>query len=316
MIKLSRIRVIVISVLFLMLAISVAAFAEEIPMLPQEYYGTLTLNGTPAPVGTELVAKIDGVQRGSLITTSVGKYGGPGTFDEKLVVSGQYSDIAATVTFWINGIQAEQTAVYQPGELVELALTAGGGGTASTAVSIAPPSKTVQQSETFTMDVIVAPGKPIAGAQFDLSFDPAVLAVLSVTEGGLLKQNGADTYFQPGTIDNTGGKVSGAAGTITTPGGEVEGAGALATVTFSAKGAGSTNLTLSNVKAGDKAGQSVPVTVSGGSVTVKEQSSSGNNSSSSSSSSTTQPVSPQPMVSDIEKAKQQGLSAFKITTDG
>ena len=91
---------------------------------PEEFYGNITINGVAAPVGTVIVAKISGVERGTFTTTEAGKYGGSGTFDPRLVVSGEGADTGKTITFWVNGSQADQTAIYEPGESKELNLIA------------------------------------------------------------------------------------------------------------------------------------------------------------------------------------------------
>lgn len=91
---------------------------------PEEFYGNITINGVAAPVGTVIAAKISSVERGTFTTTEAGKYGDSGTFDPRLVVSGEGADTGQTITFWVNGSQADQTAIYEPGESKELNLTA------------------------------------------------------------------------------------------------------------------------------------------------------------------------------------------------
>jgi hypothetical protein len=92
--------------------------------LPEEFYGDITINSVAAPVGTVIVAKIEGVERGSFVTTEAGKYGGPETFDSRLVVAGEEDEVGETITFWVNGALAKQTAIYEPGESKELDLSA------------------------------------------------------------------------------------------------------------------------------------------------------------------------------------------------
>ncbi len=92
--------------------------------LPEEFYGNISINGLAAPAGTVIVAKIGGVERGSFTTTEAGKYGGSGTFDSRLVVAGEEAEIGETITFWVNGYQANQTAVYEPGLSRQLNLSA------------------------------------------------------------------------------------------------------------------------------------------------------------------------------------------------
>lgn len=90
---------------------------------PEEFRGNVTVNGAPAPVGARIIAKINGVERGSFTITEAGKYGATGTFSDRLVVSGDEADVDHTITFWINGSQASQTPVYEPGESKELDLS-------------------------------------------------------------------------------------------------------------------------------------------------------------------------------------------------
>lgn len=92
--------------------------------LPEVFYGDIAVNGAPAPAGTVIVASIGGVARGSFTTIEEGAYGGPGTFDPHLIVSGEDPDIGETITFLVNGYQAEQTAIFEDGESRELNLTA------------------------------------------------------------------------------------------------------------------------------------------------------------------------------------------------
>ena len=49
----------------------------------------------------------------------------------------------------------------------------------------------------------------MAGWQFDITFDPAALEAINVSEGDFLKTDGGATFFQGGTIDNTAGKITG-----------------------------------------------------------------------------------------------------------
>jgi hypothetical protein len=93
------------------------------PQLPEAYYGTISIHGTPAPVGTVITAKIDGQVKGTFTTTQEGIYGGPDTFDPKLIVAGDEYDVGQTVTFWINGVQAEQSDNYDWGTNTNLDLT-------------------------------------------------------------------------------------------------------------------------------------------------------------------------------------------------
>ena len=113
--------VLAIIVVCLLMAPALPASADI--TLPEEFYGDIIINGLAAPAGTVIVAKINGAERGSFTTTEVGKYGGSGTFDSRLVVAGEETEVGETINFWINGERANQTAVYEPGESKNLDLS-------------------------------------------------------------------------------------------------------------------------------------------------------------------------------------------------
>ncbi len=136
-------------------------------------------------------------------------------------------------------------------------------------VSVSAPTQAVSSGTQFTVNITVQPNNAIAGAQFNLSFNPALVSVISVNEGNLLNQNGASTYFMPGTINNTAGTVTGVAGAITAPGKTVSTTGTFAVITMTAgTPKGTSILTLSNVIVGDINGQSVNVNVVNGQVVI------------------------------------------------
>ncbi len=92
-----------------------AASSSEVPQLPRAYYGAIAIDGDPAPAGTEIIAMINGTEKGSFVTASIGVYGGSGTFDPKLLVAGSECDVGDIVAFRIDGMQAHQTDIYNPG---------------------------------------------------------------------------------------------------------------------------------------------------------------------------------------------------------
>jgi hypothetical protein len=87
-----------------------ATFAALIPAFPQAFYGTVFVNGQPAPLGASIEARGTNVKNGipgnPITTTEAGKYGGPTAFDLKLVVQGNLTDGSA-IEFYINGVKAE-----------------------------------------------------------------------------------------------------------------------------------------------------------------------------------------------------------------
>jgi len=139
-------------------------------------------------------------------------------------------------------------------------------------VSVSLPDEPIVSGQEFTVDILVEPGVPIAGVQFDLGFDPSVVTIDKVEEGDLLKQSGASTYFNPGEIDNATGNIIGVAGAITTPGDTVSSSGTFATlVVTTGKKAGSCTLNLSKVIVGDKEGKPVPIDVRSSNVNIIEE---------------------------------------------
>jgi len=102
------------------------ALAQEQPVLPAAYYGTVTLNGQPALAGTVIKAKIGGEVRGQITVKEAGKYGGPGPLDPKLIVNGTAADEGKPVALEVAGIQAAETMTFRSGDIKEVNLTANG----------------------------------------------------------------------------------------------------------------------------------------------------------------------------------------------
>jgi len=92
------------------------------PVLPAEYYGTVTINDAPAPAGTIITALIDGQVVGTLTTTTEGAYGGSGTFDPRLAVQG--ISTGQEIQFRINGYTADQTSTFSSGSTQQFVLSA------------------------------------------------------------------------------------------------------------------------------------------------------------------------------------------------
>jgi hypothetical protein len=51
-----------------------------------------------------------------------------------------------------------------------------------------------------------------------MSSDPSPVSITGVTQLDSLNQDGANTYFTPGTINNANGTLKNVAGAITSPG--------------------------------------------------------------------------------------------------
>ena len=77
-----------------------------------------------------------------------------------------------------------------------------------TAFIISTPASSIPLGESFSINILIEPDRPIAGAQLNLKFNSSLIVVNSVEEGNLFKQNGSKTIFNAGNIDNTAGTVS------------------------------------------------------------------------------------------------------------
>jgi hypothetical protein len=103
-----------------------------LPGIPNQFYGSVTLNGSPAPDGTTITAKINGVQVAST-TTSGGKYG----YEPIFYVSDPNSDrTGEEVVFFVNNVNTGRTSFFSNGGHTQLDLSASGG----TSTPSAPPS--------------------------------------------------------------------------------------------------------------------------------------------------------------------------------
>ena len=115
----------------------------------------------------------------------------------------------------------------------------------------------IHTGDTFTLDILAENIADLAGWQFDIAFDPAVLEVLNVTEGDFLKTGGGTTFFHGGRIDNAAGKIIGLnAARLAAQG--VSGTGSLVRVRFKARSVGETQLTLQNFELGAITGENIP----------------------------------------------------------
>ena len=119
-------------------------------------------------------------------------------------------------------------------------------------------SKTpIHREDTVTLDIRAENVFDLAGWQFDIAFDPAILEAVDVSEGGFLKTDGGTTFFQSGSIDNASGKITGL-NAARLSGGGVSGTGLLLQVRFKAKAAGETELALDKFQFGSTTGDNIP----------------------------------------------------------
>ena len=115
----------------------------------------------------------------------------------------------------------------------------------------------IHTGDTFTLDIRAENITDLAGWQFDITFDPAILEAINVSEGNFLKTDGGSTFFQGGTIDNAAGKITGlSAARLSAQG--VSGTGTLLQVRFKAKSGGETELALHKFQFGSTTGDNIP----------------------------------------------------------
>ena len=142
--------------------------------------------------------------------------------------------------------------------------------TVATGIGYAFSKTPIHLGDTFTFDVRGENVSDLAGWQFEIAFDPAVLEAVDVSEGDFLKTDGGTTFFQSGRIDNTAGKITGLiAGRISEGG--VSGTGSLLQVRFKAKSESETELALGNFEFGSNTGENIPASPLEIRITVEER---------------------------------------------
>ncbi|WP_292489670.1 PKD domain-containing protein [Methanoculleus sp. 10] len=154
--------------------------ASAVPLLPAEFRGSVTIDGSPAPAGTVITARIDGRDCGSLTLESAGVYGGDATFDKRLLVCGRDDDAEKTIAFFVDGARAAGTAVYTSGTStrLDLAVTSGAG---------------------FTADATAGPAPLTVRFTDESSGDPKSWSWVFGDGGTSAEQNPVYTYRTPGT---------------------------------------------------------------------------------------------------------------------
>jgi len=94
----------------LVMGLSVVPTCAQAPKIPHAFYGVVEVNGEPAPAGTRVEARgtdvLTGIEGNPITTAEVGKYGGRGGFDPKLVVQGNVED-DTLLEFYVGGVRAQ-----------------------------------------------------------------------------------------------------------------------------------------------------------------------------------------------------------------
>ena len=137
------------------------------------------------------------------------------------------------------------------------------------AATISVESAIVQKGAAFSLDVSTTGIADLYAFQFDLIFDPMLVAATSVQQGSLLSGSGG---FFPGFIDNVVGNVTIVADTLSGPVSGVSGSGTFARVEFNALSAGVTQVSLSNVIVLDSGLADIVTVVDDGALTITDSS--------------------------------------------
>lgn len=177
------------------LATPVLADDDDPPVIPAAYYGSVTIDGEPAPEGTTVTAYVDGEERGSLTVGADGKLGGPSVNDDKLEVNGDESDAGDPVTFRLDGqkLDTESSVEWESGAHQEVTLTGSNISGPDYGISIDEESTTeIQPGDNATVEAVVENTGDLAApttAEFALDggdFDGDVVdkQTLEVESGG------------------------------------------------------------------------------------------------------------------------------------
>ncbi|AKB25974.1 hypothetical protein MSMTP_2505 [Methanosarcina sp. MTP4] len=172
-------------------------------------------------------------------------------------------DIPGTYNVTVNGYSGEEPIVHTWTVDVIDSLKSQDEST----VTVTPDDQIVTPNQPFTIDVRIDPSTPIVAAQFDLQFDSLMVRANSVSEGNLLKQDGAGTLFNS-TINNSEGTVTDVYGVIVGKT-NVSSEGVFATISMTAGNkTGISELDLSNVRVLDTSITDLPVSIRNASVLV------------------------------------------------
>jgi hypothetical protein len=133
----------------------------------------------------------------------------------------------------------------------------------ATTINVQPPSSPVSVNDTFSVDIDVSIVSDLYSFQFGLGFSPSLLDVIGISEGPFLPTGGLTFPFSidgSGTITFVDTLLSAVSG--------VTGSGVLATITFQAQSAGTSNLDLSNVTLLDPQGSMISATTENGTAQI------------------------------------------------
>jgi len=130
-----------------------------------------------------------------------------------------------------------------------------------------PGQITAAKGNTFVVNLMISGAQNVYSVPVQMSYDPAKLQLVNVSNGGFLSQDGQAVALvkredeSSGTLQITASRPPGVGG--------VSGQGAVVTLTFQAKASGQTPLTITRGGARDPGQQAIPVNGAQASVTVQ-----------------------------------------------
>jgi hypothetical protein len=173
---LTKFHIILFSLFFFICALGGSSAADSLPLMPAEFYGTVYIENTPAPIGTTVTVLLNGILIDELITIEPGVFGGTGIFDKRLsvVVDGANTD-SSIIQFQVNGISTPGKEEFAPGrsKKVELFVTSAGfeEGMSTPAVT-ALPTQIFTPMQTQIEEQIILIGDPFDQYDSFIPYDP------------------------------------------------------------------------------------------------------------------------------------------------
>jgi len=171
--------------LVLILAIAFLApivASAQSPSAPHAFYGTVKINNVDAPAGTTVEARVAGVWKDAsnpVVTTRPGIYGDADPMLTRLLVQGNanagvFIADGAVIEFFVNGVRANETAVWQSGKTYALNLTVGAPPAPIPTPSPIPPTVVTENTTGIATNSATLNGTlstPGTAAPVDVSFE-------------------------------------------------------------------------------------------------------------------------------------------------
>jgi hypothetical protein len=142
--------------------------------------------------------------------------------------------------------------------------------TTGTTLGITAPTTPISSGmDTFCLDILVAQSPGLGAFEFELTFPPALLQGISVSESNFLGSTGRTVIPIANEIDNNAGAMTLAVASTGSQDGPT-GDGALAEICFSPQAAGNVTLQFNSWQLTDEAGAIIPTTATPQSFTISD----------------------------------------------